>query len=104
MRKDVKDGRSTLWIRIETNKDMGISPACNVNLFPVNTLENDPEDDKIVEFCEVRGKVPFPPMPLREIRKMLDYRQKISDRQIKMALVMATVSEEKKQEIIKKEK
>lgn len=34
---------------------------------------------------------------------MLDYRSKATDRQVKMALVMATVDENKKMEIMKKE-
>jgi sulfite reductase alpha subunit-like flavoprotein len=65
LRQNTADGRSTLWIRIEAHKDMHIDPACNVNIFPINSLECHPEDDKLVEFGENRGKVPFPIMPLR---------------------------------------
>lgn len=44
---------------------MHITPACNIDVFPINALENDPQDNMIVAFNEVKGKMPFPPMPLR---------------------------------------
>jgi len=53
-------------------------------------LDTDPRDSQTVAFSEVKGKVPFPPMPLREIRKILDCRQKASNKQIKNALLLAT--------------
>ena len=53
-------------------------------------MDNDPRDSQTVFFNEVKGKVPFPPMPLREIRKILDFRQKATNKQIKNALLLAT--------------
>lgn len=91
LRKQTKDKRSTLWVRLETNENMHFTPACNIDVFPMNSLGNDPDDKKIVTFSEVKGKVPYPSMPLREIRKLLDYRQKASNKQIKNAILLSTV-------------
>ena len=90
MRSNSKDGRSTLWVRLEINSDMRLNPACNVEIFPINCLESDPRDSQIVSFSEVKGKIPYPPMPLRELRKLIDYRQKATNKQIKNALLLST--------------
>lgn len=64
LRKSVADGRSTLWVRIK-NEKIQVTPACNINIFPLNSVAVTPQDCLIVQFKENRGKVPFPPMPFR---------------------------------------
>ena len=103
IRKNNDNGRSTLWIRIEVDKDMDIAPGCNINVFPMNLVENE-DPSKIIEFNEVRGKVPFPAMPLSELHKILDLKQNASDKQVKMAMLMATCDEAKKQAVLTKSK
>ncbi len=46
----------------------------------------------MVSYNEVRGKMPFPPMSLREIRKIVNFSQNASNKQIKTALLLAKAS------------
>jgi hypothetical protein len=85
----VSDGRSTLLIRLENNGQFKVTPGCNIDVFPINSIQAHPKDSYIVSFSEVDKKVPFPPMPLREIRKLLDFRQVATHKQIKSAINLA---------------
>lgn len=104
LRNECVQGRSTLWIRIETNKDMNITPACNINVFPLNAPCSEEKDEKIIEFSEVKGKVPFPAMLLKDFRRIIDFKQKASDKQVKLAVMMSSADEVKKQEVQNKSK
>jgi hypothetical protein len=46
----------------------------------------------VISFNEVRGKLPFPPMPLKEIKKIVNYSQFASNKQIKTAILLAKAS------------
>ena len=43
-------------------------------------------------------------MPLKELRNLLDFKQKASDKNVKMAALMSTVEEAKKKEVLNKSK
>jgi hypothetical protein len=46
----------------------------------------------VISYNEVRGKLPFPPMALREIRKIVNYSQNASNKLIKTAILLAKAS------------
>jgi hypothetical protein len=69
-------------------------PACNVEVFPLNSLEANEEDDLVISYNAVRGKLPFPPMALKEIRKIVNYNQTASNKHIKTAILLSKASEE----------
>jgi 5-enolpyruvylshikimate-3-phosphate synthase len=47
----------------------------------------------IVTFNEVKGKMPFPPMPLKDIKKVINFSQNVSNKQMKSAILLANASE-----------
>ena len=83
---------------------MNITPACNINVFPLNAPWSEEKDEKIIEFSEVKGKVPFPAMLLKDLRRIIDFKQKASDKQVKIAVMMSSADEAKKQEVQNKSK
>ncbi len=69
-------------------------PACNVEVFPLNKVEADEEDALVISYNAVRGKLPFPPMALKEIKKIVNYNQTASNKHIKTAILLSKASEE----------
>ena len=44
----------------------------------------------IVSYKENRNRVPFPSMPLGELKKLLNYQQNASNKQVKTATLLST--------------
>jgi hypothetical protein len=63
-------------------------------VFPLNTVETEAEDDVVISYNAVRGKIPFPPMALREIRKIVNFNQTASNKLVKTAILLSKGSEE----------
>lgn len=63
-------------------------------MFPINTaIDTEPEDNLILTYNEVKGKLPFPPMPLKEIKKIVNLSQSATNKQIKAAILLSQGSE-----------
>lgn len=57
-------------------------------------METDAEDDVVISYNAVRGKLPFPPMALKEIKKIVNFNQTASNRLMKTAILLSKSSEE----------
>lgn len=93
LRQKKEADRSTLHVRLQIDQSVEIWPGCNVEVFPINKLSSTPDDQLIVTFNEVKGKVPYPPMPLKEIKKIVNFSQNATNKQIKNAILLAKTSE-----------
>ncbi len=38
MRTNTDDGRSTRWLRIKIDPSLKITPACSINIYPLNMI------------------------------------------------------------------
>ena len=61
----MNDGRSSFWVRLNVDESIKLSPGCNIEIFPKNKIIHSSEDDMFANFNEIRGKFPFPPIPLK---------------------------------------
>lgn len=102
LRQKKEADRSTLHVRLQIDQNVDIWPACNVEVFPINKVASTTDDQLIVTFNEVKGKVPYPPMPLKEIKKVVNFNQNATNKQIKNAILLAKCSEETLEEYKKK--
>lgn len=89
LRKQKEADRSTLHIRLQIDKSIELWPACNIEAFPLNTVETEAEDDVVISYNAVRGKLPFPPMPLKEIREIVNFNQTASNKLVKTAILLS---------------
>ena len=86
--------RSTLFLRIKKPKNFNLWPACNINVYPLNIFRvSENEDNKVIEFkakkMKMNLKVPFPPMKISELKKLVNLRQKASNKLIQNAILLS---------------
>lgn len=74
-------------------------PACDINVYPENcNALVEGEDKQVVNFVASKKnvKVPFPPMPLSELKKIVNLNQKPTNKMLKNAILLSKSSEEVK--------
>ena len=82
LRQKKEADRSTLHVRLQIDQNVDIWPACNVEVFPINKVASTTDDQLIVTSNEVKGKVPYPPMPLKEIKQVVNFNQNATNNQL----------------------